>query len=56
MSDFTKLKDIFEMAEVLEHEGEGYLEISAPCELEQKVIIVKFLFNSSNELIEVSAE
>jgi len=56
MSDFNKLKDIFEMAEVLEREGDNYLEVSAPNELEQRTVVVRFTFNDSNELIEVSSE
>mgnify|MGYP003442701900 CR=1 FL=1 len=51
-TDFDTLKDIFEMAEVLTHEGENTLEISAFDERTNKIGIITFRFNDNRELTE----
>lgn len=54
MTDFEKLKDIFIMAEVLNSEDNGQLEILTVDELSDKTATVIFKFNGDNELTEVS--
>lgn len=53
MSDYDSLKDIFEMAEVLESTGESTLKILAPSEENNNVTEVYFKFNKDKELVEV---
>jgi hypothetical protein len=55
-NDFDKLKDIFEMAEVLTNEGHDTLEILTVDETANKTLTVIFSFNKERELIEVYAE
>ncbi len=51
MTDYTTLKDIFEMAEVLEDFGESSLELKIVNADDNKCITVIFGFNEQEELL-----
>lgn len=53
MNDFETLKNIFEMAEVLELEGENTLELLTTDEKSGKSATVIFNFNELGDLTEV---
>lgn len=51
LNDFDTLKEIFEMAEVLDFEGSDYLEIMAFDERTNNNATVTFKFNEEGELL-----
>ena len=55
MTDYDKMKDIFEMAEILENFGGKSLTISV-VQPDKLVFQVKFLFNRDLELVEAITE
>jgi len=56
MTDYDKLKDILEMAEVLTNDYQDTLEVLAVDENTNKTSTVVFSFNKQRELIEVYLE
>ena len=55
-NDFDKLKDIFEMSEVLSNETHDTLEMITVDETANKTVTVIFAFNKERELVEVYVE
>lgn len=53
MTDYTKLKDIFEMAEVLEDFGDAYLELKTVNAEDTELVSIMFIFNDEEELVKV---
>jgi hypothetical protein len=56
MTDYDKLKDVFEIAEVLSNEFQDTLEVIAVSETTNKAMNVVFSFNKQRELVEVYIE
>lgn len=56
MTDFYKLKDVFEMAEVLSYESDNTLEIATVDATTDQTCNVVFTFNEELELTEVYVE
>lgn len=52
-NDFNILKEVFEMAELLEYETDGCLELQTVDERTDKTARVIFNFNADGELSEV---
>lgn len=53
MTDYDKLKDVFEMAEILESEGTRTLEVTARNEDDTELYKVQFIFTENKDLVEV---
>lgn len=56
MTDYLRLKDIFEMAEVLSNEIDQTLEVECVETHSGEVKTVVFAFNAQRELVEVYIE
>lgn len=56
MNDFLTLKDIFEMAEMLESETENALQVQLVNSFDNKTVNVFFVFGPDGELIGGYAE
>lgn len=56
ITDLDRLRDVFEMAEMLNSEENNELELQLPDERNSKIATVIFTFNEDGELIEGRVE